>query len=72
MARMQIQNENIEIIGGTTTFEKDRLSRCAVGKFQNSSQDPLLLNDARRWACNTWKTKFGINVFVMNDGHFLF
>lgn len=49
-AHMQIQDENIEVIGGTTTFEKECLSRCTLVEFQNSSQAPLLLNDARRWA----------------------
>lgn len=63
-AHIQIQGEGIEIIGGTTTSE-DLLSRCIVRKFRNSSQDPPLLNNAKRWACNTWKTTFGINVFAM-------
>lgn len=48
------------------------MSRYLVGKFQISTQEPVTLNDIRRWASSTWKTVFGINVFAMNDGHFLF
>lgn len=38
-AQIQIQDESIRIIGGTSASEKDLLSRCIVGKFQNSLQD---------------------------------
>lgn len=40
-------------------------NRCTVGRFQNSVQEPVTLNDIRKWANNTWKTTCGINVFVI-------
>ncbi|KAG5577331.1 hypothetical protein H5410_057465 [Solanum commersonii] len=70
-AKVQTEEGNIRIIGGSSAAEKDLLSKCIVGKFQTAEELPSL-NDVRRWACNTWKTTFGVSVYAMNDGQFLF
>lgn len=52
-------------------MEKYLLSRCIAVKFQTTQELPAL-NDVRRWASNTWKTTFGVSVYAMNNGQFLF
>ncbi|KAF3665931.1 hypothetical protein FXO38_09300 [Capsicum annuum] len=68
---VQAENDIIRIIGGSEAAEKALLSRCIVGKFQTTQETPAL-NDVRRWACNTWRSVFGMSVYAMNDGKFLF
>ncbi|KAF3661862.1 hypothetical protein FXO37_12741 [Capsicum annuum] len=67
---VQAENDIIRIIGGSEAAEKALLSRCIVGKFQTTQETPAL-NDVR-WACNTWRSVFGMSVYAMNDGKFLF
>lgn len=67
-----VSNNKISITGGSKRPETNLLSRCLVGKFQLLPKETPTLNDVRKWACNSWKSTFGINVFNMNDSQFLF
>lgn len=58
--------------GVSPVDENELLRRCIVGKFRNHPQELPSLNEARRCAYNIWKSGNGINVFAMNEGHFLF
>ncbi|KAK6778197.1 hypothetical protein RDI58_024915 [Solanum bulbocastanum] len=66
------RNNKISVIGGSTRTESDLLSRCLVGKFQMSPNETPTLSDVRKWACNSWKSTFGVNVFSMNHSQYLF
>ncbi|KAF3674022.1 Ras-related protein RABF2b [Capsicum annuum] len=68
----QINNNKININWGLSISDKDLLGRCIIGTFQRQAQEIPTLNNVCRWACNTWKTVFGVTIFAMNDGKFLF
>ena len=71
-ATLHIKEAHIEVTSGAPLAETNILNRCIVGRFHDTLQETPALNDARRWACNTWKSAIGVNVFAMNDGQFLF
>lgn len=71
-AKLHVKEAHIEVTSGAPLAETDLLNRCIVGRFQDILQETPALNDVRRWACNTWKSAIGVNVFAMNDGQFLF
>jgi len=58
-AHITARNNKISVIGGSRT-ESDLLSRCLVGKFQLSPKETPTLSDVRKWACNSWKSTFGV------------
>ncbi|OIT02239.1 hypothetical protein A4A49_56790, partial [Nicotiana attenuata] len=65
-------NSKVIIPRGSELSDKDVLRRCIVGKVLTPMKETPTLNDIRRWACNTWKSTFGVNVYKMNDYQFLF
>ncbi|KAF3656540.1 hypothetical protein FXO37_15416 [Capsicum annuum] len=71
-SQIQINNSKININGGSSISDKDLLGRCIISTFQRQAHEIPTLNGIHRWACNTWKTVFGVSVFAMNDGKFLF
>ncbi|OIT39117.1 hypothetical protein A4A49_63403, partial [Nicotiana attenuata] len=69
---LQRSNQNHHHPWGSELSYKDVLRRCIVGKVLTPVKETPTLNDIRRWACNTWKSTFGVNVYEMNDSQFLF
>nr|XP_016434773.1 PREDICTED: uncharacterized protein LOC107761115 [Nicotiana tabacum] len=47
------------------------LTRCIIGYFEKETTERPTLSDIRRWACITWKTTFGVNMYRMAENLFL-
>uniref|UniRef100_M0ZV41 DUF4283 domain-containing protein n=1 Tax=Solanum tuberosum TaxID=4113 RepID=M0ZV41_SOLTU len=71
-AEIQSTANKVRITGGESQPVNDLLNRCIVGKFQCQADETPILNDVRRWACNSWKLAIQVKVYAMNDGYFMF
>ncbi|KAG5616845.1 hypothetical protein H5410_016669 [Solanum commersonii] len=52
--------------------EQGLLGRCIIGFFDKNNAERPSLSDVRQWSTTVWKKAFGVNIYEMLGGHYLF
>ncbi|KAG5577179.1 hypothetical protein H5410_057313 [Solanum commersonii] len=52
--------------------EQGLLGRCIIGFFDKNNAERPTLSDVRQWSTTVWKKAFGVNIYEMLGGHYLF
>jgi len=64
--------ENIEVLSQMESHENGLLKRCLVGHLEGGNKERRTLSEVRRWSSLLWKKAFGVNIYEMYGGKFLF
>ncbi|KAH0738018.1 hypothetical protein KY290_036723 [Solanum tuberosum] len=54
------------------SHENGLLKRCLVGHLEGGNKERRTLSEVRRWSSLLWKKAFGVNIYEMYGGKFLF
>ncbi|KAK6793695.1 hypothetical protein RDI58_007148 [Solanum bulbocastanum] len=52
--------------------EQGLLGRCIIGLFDKNNAEKPTLSDVRQWSTTVWKKAFGVYIYEMLGGHYLF
>lgn len=62
----------IEVITQADDHDNGLLKRCLVGHLEGGKKEKPTLSEIRIWSSTLWKKAFGVNIYEMYGGMFLF